>query len=117
MIFRILLGLLLVASPLNVAAQENAPMAGDVVHGKQLFDTLGCGACHGYEGQGSRDGPRLNPPPAFPVTLLQMRQPRDLMPPYREVIVSDQDVADIQAYMTRFPAPPDPETIPLLQNN
>jgi mono/diheme cytochrome c family protein len=113
---RILLALLLLAAPLEAVGQEVQP-AGDAAHGRHLFDTLGCGACHGYEGQGSRDGPRLNPPPTFPVTLLQLRQPRNLMPPFREAILSDQDAADLQAYMMSFPPPPDPQSIPLLQNN
>jgi len=113
---RILIALLLLAAPLDAGGQEAQP-TGDAAHGKQLFDTLGCGDCHGYEGQGSRDGPRLNPPPTFPVMLLQLRQPRNLMPPFRKEILSDQDAADLQVYMMSFPPPPDPNTIPLLQNN
>jgi len=112
----ILFAFILTAVPLIAAAQDQAPR-GDTDNGKHLFDTLGCGACHGYEGQGSRDGPRLNPPPSYPVTLFQLRQPRDLMPPYREQIVSDQDASDLFAYMMSFPQPPDPTTIRLLQEN
>jgi mono/diheme cytochrome c family protein len=78
---------------------------------------MGCASCHGYEGQGSRDGPKLNPPPAYPVTLLQLRQPRDLMPAYREQILSEQQAADLFVYMTSFPKPADPKTIRLLQEN
>jgi mono/diheme cytochrome c family protein len=113
---KVLFSLLLFSVPLGAAAQDGAP-PGDPAHGKEIFDSFGCGACHGYEGQGSRDGPRLNPPPPFPVVLLQLRQPRNLMPPFREQIVSDQDAADIYAYMSGFPAPLDPDTIRLLQEN
>jgi mono/diheme cytochrome c family protein len=105
---------LLFALP-NAVAQETP--RGDGANGKALYASMGCGSCHGYEGQGSRDGPKLNPPPAFEVTLLQLRQPRDLMPPYREAILSDKQAADLFTYMTSFPKPPDVKAIRLLQEN
>jgi ubiquinol-cytochrome c reductase cytochrome c subunit len=37
------------------------------------------------------------------------------MPPYREKILSDADLADIHAYLQSIPAPAKPETIPLLR--
>lgn len=111
----ILIALLLACVPVSAIAQDEP--RGNAVSGKHLFDVLGCASCHGYEGQGSRDGPKLNPPPAYPVTLLQLRMPRDLMPPYREGLVADQQVADLYAYMSSFPKPPDPKTIRLLQEN
>ena len=113
---RALIFALVVASAPVLALAQDEPR-GNAANGKHLFEVMGCGSCHGYEGQGSRDGPRLNPPPAYPVTLLQMRMPRDLMPPYREANVSDRQVADLYAYMITFPKPPDLNTIRLLREN
>jgi cytochrome c len=36
------------------------------------------------------------------------------MPPYEAAILSDQDAADLYAYLRQMPAPRDPKTIPLL---
>jgi mono/diheme cytochrome c family protein len=107
--------LLIACVPVGALSQDEP--RGNAANGKQLFDIMGCASCHGYEGQGSRDGPKLNPPPAWPVTLLQMRMPRDLMPAYREVLVSDQQVADLYAHMLSFPKPLDPATIRILREN
>jgi mono/diheme cytochrome c family protein len=111
----ILLSFVFATLPLGASAQDEPK--GNPTSGKRLFDVMGCGSCHGYEGQGSRDGPKLNPPPAFPVMLLQLRMPRDLMPPYRENLLSDQQAADLQAHMLSFPKPADPNTIRILREN
>ncbi len=111
----LLLALLLAVSP--AVAQGQADPAANPDNGKLLFDTFGCASCHGGEGQGSRDGPRLNPAPPFEPMLLQLRQPRDLMPRYQASLLSDQDVADIHAYISRFPPGEDPKTIRLLTEN
>ena len=37
------------------------------------------------------------------------------MPPYEAAILSNQDAADIYAYLRQMPAPRDPYTIPLLK--
>ena len=104
----------LIALPVAASAQ-NAPQ-GNAANGKQLFDTKACFACHGYVGQGSREGPRVAPPMPFAAFLVQMRAPRGIMPPYKEAILSDQETADIVAYLSSLPAPPDHKSIPLLQN-
>jgi mono/diheme cytochrome c family protein len=36
------------------------------------------------------------------------------MPPYMEAILSNEDLADIHAYLESVPKPPDPKSIPLL---
>jgi len=110
---RFVLALALVALPVAASAQD-APR-GDPVAGKQLFDSKACYSCHGYVGQGSREGPRLAPPMAFPAFLAQLREPRAIMPPYKEAILSDQQAADIVAYLASLPRPPDPKSVPLLQ--
>jgi ubiquinol-cytochrome c reductase cytochrome c subunit len=109
-----LLALALIALPAAVSAQE-APR-GNAANGKQLYDTKACFACHGYVGQGSREGPRIVPVMPYPAFLAQMREPRGIMPPYKAEILSDQQTADILAYLTSLPRPPDHKGIPLLQN-
>jgi mono/diheme cytochrome c family protein len=52
----------------------------------------------------------------FPAFLAQLREPRAIMPPYKEAILTDQQAADIVAYLATLPRPPDPKSIPLLQN-
>jgi len=110
---RLLLALALVALPVAASAQD-APR-GNPATGKQLFDSKACYSCHGYVGQGSREGPRLAPPMPFAAFLAQMREPRGIMPPYKEAILSDQQAADIVAYLAGLPRAPDPKSIPLLQ--
>ena len=57
----LLLALVLVALPVAGSAQDGAPR-GNAETGKQLYDTKACYSCHGYVGQGSREGPRITPP-------------------------------------------------------
>jgi mono/diheme cytochrome c family protein len=88
---------------------------GNAAAGKQWFADKGCYSCHGFVGQGSREGPRLTPPTAYGAFLAQLRTPRLIMPPYVESVVSDQQAADIYAYLASQPRPPDPKTIELLR--
>jgi mono/diheme cytochrome c family protein len=89
---------------------------GDAANGKKLFETIGCFECHGYAGQGGAAGPKLIDPPAYPAFILQLRTPRQQMPPYTAKVLSDQQAADIYAHLQEFPKPADPSTIPLLRN-
>src|SRR5579872_321516 len=93
------------------AAQEakspNAP-AGNAENGKKLFMKDGCYQCHGREGQGSiMAGPRIAPDPVpFDVLLRYVRKPLGEMPPYTAKVISDQELADIYAYLQSRPHPP-----------
>jgi ubiquinol-cytochrome c reductase cytochrome c subunit len=103
---------------LALVAMTSAALAaeeGNAQNGKQLFEAKGCYSCHGYVGQGSREGPRLVPVIALPAFEAQLRTPRQIMPPYVESVVSDREVADIHAYLANLPKPPDPKTIELLR--
>jgi len=89
---------------------------GDAKRGEAAFMKMGCYSCHGAWGQGTgRDGPRINPPMAYPAFVQQLRTPRYEMPPYVASQVSDQSVADIHAYLGSLPKGPDPKTIKALQ--
>jgi mono/diheme cytochrome c family protein len=94
---------------------QGAPK-GDTANGKKLFETVGCFECHGYAGQGGGAGPKLISPPPWEAFILQVRTPRQVMPPFTTKVLSDQQAADIYSYISTFPKPADPKSIPLLQN-
>lgn len=94
---------------------EAAPTAaGDSANGKKLFSAYGCYECHNHEGQGG-SGPRIGPPRiSLAAVLRYVRAPTSQMPPYTAKVVSDQDLADIYAYLSSFPPPVPSANIPLL---
>ncbi len=83
--------------------------------GKELFLKHGCWQCHGERAQGGVTGPKLAPNP-MPWEALQtfVRTTNRAMPPYREAILSNDDLADIYAYLQSIPKGPDSKAIPLL---
>jgi ubiquinol-cytochrome c reductase cytochrome c subunit len=91
-----------------------ACFAASAEKGKQLFLKNGCWQCHGERGQGGV-GVKLAPDP-IPFETLQnfVRTTNRNMPPYREQILSNDDLADIYAYLQSIPKGPDPKSIPLL---
>ena len=83
--------------------------------GKQLFVKHGCWQCHGFQGQGGVTGPKLAPEPLPLETFTAfVRTSNRTMPPYMEAILSNEDLADIHAYLETLPKAPDPKSIPLL---
>ena len=99
-------------------AFADAPQ-GDAARGKSLYMKNLCYTCHGTAGQGGDrgSGPRLAPNP-FPWEgfAQQTRHPREQMPRYPVEYVSDQDLADIYAYVTSIKAGPKASEIPLLKD-
>lgn len=93
---------------------SDAP-AGNAENGKRIFTKIGCYQCHGREGQGSTmTGPRIAPDPVpFDVLLGYVRKPTGEMPPYTSKVVSDQELADIYAYLKSRPHPPAAKDLPL----
>ena len=107
-------GLILAAGP---ASAQIPAAAGNVENGRKLYVQVGCYQCHGYAGQGARmTGPRVSRT-GFPFEsfLYQLRHPANQMPPYEAAVVSDQEAADLYAYVRQMPAPRDPDSIPLLK--
>ena len=83
--------------------------------GKAAFIQHGCWQCHGTVGQGGA-GPRIAPDPIPDETFAAfLRTTSRAMPPYREKILPDADLADIYAYLQSIPKPADAASIPLLQ--
>jgi ubiquinol-cytochrome c reductase cytochrome c subunit len=100
------------------AANAQATPPGNAVNGKKTFATDGCYECHGYEGQGGSAGARLAPRPiAFAAFVNYVRHPTNQMPPYTAKVVSDQELADIYAFLLSIPAPPAAKSIPQLNNH
>ena len=98
-----------------LAISHGAANAADAQKGKAAYVKHGCWQCHGYEGKGGITGPALAPntkPLAFISAFV--RNTNGAMPPYKKAVLSDEDLADIHAYLTSLPKPPDYKTIPLL---
>jgi len=96
-----------------VLLQTTATPQGDADRGKTLFVKVGCYQCHNYEGHGGAAGARIAPNPLpFRGFVSYVRSPKGDMPPYREKVLSEQDLADIYAYLRSRPRPP--ASVPLL---
>jgi len=89
---------------------------GDATKGRAVFERVGCYQCHGHEGQGGREGPRIAAPVplAWPAFLAWVRTTSGDMPPYTEKVLPERDLVDIYAYMQSVQKAPDFKTIPLL---
>jgi ubiquinol-cytochrome c reductase cytochrome c subunit len=97
----------------SVALPQTAP--GDAAKGKALFLKDGCYECHGYVGQGSKDGARIGPPLLNVQGLIRyVRRPAGAMPAFTEKVVTDAELTDIYAYLKSIPAPMAVKDIPLL---
>jgi mono/diheme cytochrome c family protein len=96
-------------------AQDKAP-AGSADSGYKAYMKYQCYTCHGTVGQGADrgTGPKLAPiPVSYATFAAQMRTPRQDMPPYRKQFVSDQELADIYAYLTTIQPSPAAKDLPL----
>jgi mono/diheme cytochrome c family protein len=107
------LGLAVLAAGLLLG--QASALAASAENGKMAFLKHGCWQCHGYEGQGGVTGPRLAPNPIPFETLSNfVRTTNRAMPPFREEILSNEDLADIYAYLQSIPKGLDAKSIPLL---
>lgn len=99
--------LVLGAGSASAASPEN---------GKKVYEEKGCWQCHGYEGQGGVAGPRLaNTALPQEALIAFVHGSNGAMPPYSKRLVSDEQLADVWAYLQSKPKPADPKTIPMLQ--
>ena len=110
---RMKLGLAAFAAGLLVG--HGAALAASADKGKAAYMTFGCWGCHGTVGQGGITGPKLAPEPmAAEAFTAYVRTSNRAMPPYREAVLSNEDLADIYAYLESIPKPADYKSIPLL---
>ena len=98
---------------LMMAAQN--PPAGNAGNGQKLFMKENCYYCHGTTGQGGRDGARIAQTGLnLQGVIRYVRKPTGGMPAFTEKILTDQQLADIYAYLKSLPAAKAPKDIPLL---
>ena len=91
--------------------------AGNKENGKKLFINNGCYECHGREGQGAvqASGPRVGPPQlSFEAFAKYLHHPTGQMPPYTGKVISDQELADVYAFLQSKPKAAPSKEIPLL---
>ena len=102
---------LLALSP--ALAQPAPPPPGDAVAGHKTFIDAGCQTCHGTIGHGGGiAGPRIAPTPLpYFLFISQIRKPVRAMPRYSPDLLTDQQAADIYAYLQKLPKGSDPDKI------
>ena len=104
-----------IAGPLAQAPAPAAAPAGNAASGKTLYTKNTCFFCHGTAGQGGLAGARLAVVARNTQSFIRyVRRPSGQMPAYTEKILSDQELADIFAYVKDLPAAKKPAEIPLL---
>jgi len=100
----------------GLLAGQGAALAVSAENGKRVYMQVGCWQCHGTVGQGGAAGPKIAPDPLPYETLAAfVRTTNRAMPPYREAVLSNADLADIYAYLESVPRPPAADSVPLLK--
>jgi mono/diheme cytochrome c family protein len=102
----------------SCAYGQAAEPQGDAANGRQVYMSVGCSQCHGTVGQGSRPtGPHIAPDPMpYEAFANLVRRPRNIMPPYTTVVLTDQQLADIYAYLLTIPPLIDPKAAAILDH-
>ena len=112
---------LLCALTSSANAQSPKPTRPSATNGKTVFMRVGCYTCHGTVGQGGA-GARLAPN-TMPLVAMQVWVRGGTpgwsiargMPAFPATVISDSELADVQAYLANLPAPPKPDDIALLR--
>lgn len=100
---------------LFLAGMASAQQTGNADNGKKLFIRDGCWECHGYAGQGSRDGARIAATVLTEQAFIRyVRKPAGAMPAFVEKILPDPQLVDIYAYVKSLPKAKAVKDIPLL---
>jgi mono/diheme cytochrome c family protein len=100
--------------PRAARGQEQARKVstGNVKKGKTIFENLGCGKCHGSEGEGVSGTGQSGGVPRIASTSLGLsafiqlvRRPKNVMPPFGSDKASDSDLADVYAFLQTLTPP------------
>jgi mono/diheme cytochrome c family protein len=96
-------------------ADAQAPATANAVNGRRLFEKDGCFQCHGYAGQGGRDGARLAATAMNAQSFMRyVRRPFGAMPAFTAKVLPDEELADIYAYLKSLPTAAAAKDIPAL---
>src|SRR5580704_14064327 len=102
------------------AAQAQDARPGDAGNGKRLYLADGCFTCHGRSGQG---GAFNGPAPSLAKTDMpfdgfkaQLRDPANDMPAYSAAVLSDQEIADMYAFVQSLPGARSAKDISILND-
>ena len=113
---KLILATIMIFAASTALAQEK-PAEGSPERGQKSYTKYMCYTCHGTVGHGADrgTGPKIAPGPLpYLAFALQVRTPRLDMPAYRKEFVSDQELADIYAYLSTIKPGPQAKDIPLL---
>ena len=104
---------------LSLLQAQDAP-AGDAGNGKRVYLADGCFTCHGRSGQGgafNRPAPSLaKTEMPFDAFKAQLRDPANDMPAYSTAVLSDQEIADMYAFVQSLPGAHSTKDISILNN-
>ena len=107
--------LIFISALLPILAAAQSTSSGNVDNGKRLFQSKGCWECHGFAGQGGRDGARIG---ATSLTLQgvirYVRKPAGAMPALTDKVITYQELTDIYAYLKSLPPVKAAKDVPLL---
>ena len=103
---------------IGVLALAQATPPGNLENGRRVFVKDGCYECHGYAGQGGRDGARLAQTTMPQASFVRyVRRPSGAMPAFTQKVLSDQELSDVYAFLKSLPAAKPAAEIPLLKNS
>jgi mono/diheme cytochrome c family protein len=96
-------------------AQSQSVPSGNADNGKRLFLSKGCWECHGFAGQGGRDGARIGATSLTVQGVIRyVRRPTGAMPAFTDKVITDQELTDIYAYLKSLPPVKAAKDVPLL---
>ena len=105
------------AAVLVAHAVAGAQATPNAVNGRRLFEKDGCFQCHGYAGQGGRDGARLAATAMNAQAFARyVRRPFGAMPAFTAKVLPDEELADIYAYLKSLPTAAAAKDIPALRS-
>ena len=119
---RLALVLSLMACAQSGTAQNSASTRAARAEGERAYLRVGCHACHGTVGHGGA-GPKLAPN-TLPLAAFEAWVRRGTpgwtitsgMPAFPADLLSDDELADVRAFLAGLPEPKPPEQIPLLRD-
>ncbi|MGD0026714.1 MAG: cytochrome c [Xanthobacteraceae bacterium] len=96
---------------------QGTAFAASAEKGKAAYIQYGCWQCHDFAGEGAvtSNGKVLaRTPLPLDAFIAFVRTTNGQMPPYRPPVLSDEDIADMYAYLQSLPQPKSASDIPLL---